>query len=419
MTQIAQPWPAESIRLSWWRWRLPRVLEAEFRRETDAERNQRIRWWHGVGVIVNGFNFLLALWSVPELWQLSVLLYFGVVMPILFVSRHLLAAPLPRWQEMVSSFLPVLATHLALLIMFALSPAFEFPHSMSLLAMGILWIGAPIPMRVPEAVLFVGLAVLLGGAINVVGVVLRDAPFEHPQFVIFSLVVTAMLVVNRLESERRNRQTFLIGLLLRHRAEKLEHANSELEIRSHTDALTGLPNRRFFEEQLAARWEQSALRAAPMAALMIDVDHFKNINDTYGHPEGDRCLAAVAQEIAGSLRNRQDFVARYGGEEFVVLLEADEAEARALAERSRSRISELVIPGLDHSRKPPVTVSIGVAAMYPALSDADPMALIAAADAALLTAKQTGRNRVVVRGETARMRAGTLTRLAPALRSSA
>jgi diguanylate cyclase (GGDEF)-like protein len=109
-------------------------------------------------------------------------------------------------------------------------------------------------------------------------------------------------------------------------------------------------------------------------------------------------------------------VARYGGEEFVVLLEADEAEARALAERSRSRISELVMPGLDHSRKPPVTVSIGVAAMYPALSDADPMALIAAADAALLTAKQTGRNRVVVRGETARMRAGTL---APALRSSA
>jgi predicted signal transduction protein with EAL and GGDEF domain len=219
---------------------------------------------------------------------LSVLLYFGFVMPILFVSRHLLAAPLPRWQEMVASFLPVLATHLALLTMFALSPAFEFPHSMSLLAMSILWIGAPIPLRVPEAVLLVGLAVLLGGAINVIGVVLRDAPFEYPQFVVFSLVVTAMLLFNRLESECRNRQTFLSGLLLRHRAEKLERANAELEIRSYTDSLTGLPNRRFFEEQLAARWEQSALLAAPMAALMIDIDHFKNINDTYGHPEGDR-----------------------------------------------------------------------------------------------------------------------------------
>jgi diguanylate cyclase (GGDEF)-like protein len=419
MTQMTQPSLAESIRLSWWRWQLPQVLEAQFRRETDAERNQRIRWWHGVGVVVNGFNLLLALWSVPELWQLSVLLYFGFVMPILFVSRHLLAAPLPRWQEMAASFLPVLATHLALLTMFALSPAFEFPHSMSLLAMSVIWIGAPIPLRVPEAVLLVALAVLLGGAINVAGGILHDAPFEYPQFVVFSLVVTAMLLVNRLESERRDRQTFLSGLMLRHRTEELEHANAELEVRSHTDALTGLPNRRFFAEWLVTRWEQSALKARPMAALMVDIDHFKNINDTYGHPEGDRCLAAVAQEIARSLRSQQDFVARYGGEEFVVLLEADEAEARALAERTRLRISELVIPGLDHSGTPAVTVSIGVAAMHPALSGANPMALIAAADAALLTAKQSGRNRIVVHTETATVRTGTLAGRPPAVRSPA
>lgn len=132
---MAQPSPADSIHIAWWRWQLPHVLEAQFRRETDSERNQQIRWWHGVGMVVNGINFLLALWSVPELWQLSVLLYFGFVMPIMFVSRHLLAAPLPRLQEMVASFLPILATQLTLLTVFALSPAFEFAHSMSLLAM--------------------------------------------------------------------------------------------------------------------------------------------------------------------------------------------------------------------------------------------------------------------------------------------
>jgi diguanylate cyclase (GGDEF)-like protein len=403
MNQEEQPSPADSIGLSWWRWRLPGALEGQFRRETDAERNRRIRWWHGVGVIVNGINFLLALWSVPELWQLSVLAYFGLVMPILFVSRRLLAAPVARWQEMVASVLPVLTTHLTLLTVFALSPAFEFAHSMSLLAMGIVWTGAPIPLRVPETVLLVGLTLLFGGTINVVGVVLHDAPFAYPQFVVFSLVMIALSLVSRLESERRNRQTFLSGLLLRHRAEELEHANAQLEVRSNTDALTGLHNRRLFEERLAVLWEQSALTATALAALMIDIDHFKNINDTLGHPEGDRCLAAVAQEIVGNLRYQQDFAARYGGEEFVVLMAVDEVEAHATAERIRSRISELAIPGFGPAGQPSVTVSIGVAVMYPARSDASPSALIAAADEALLSAKRTGRNRVVVDGEGGRV----------------
>jgi diguanylate cyclase (GGDEF)-like protein len=420
MNQREQVSPADSIALSWWRWRLPRVLEAKFRRETDAERNRQIRWWHGVGVVVNSINFLLALWSVPELWQLSALLYFGFVMPILFVSRHLLAAPLPRWQEMAASFLPVLATLLALLTVFALSPAFEFAHSMTLLAMVVIWIGAPVPLRVPEAVLLVALALPLGGAINVVGVVLHDAPFAYPQFAIGSLVVIALSLVNRLENERRNRQTFLSGLLLRRRAEELEHANAQLEIRSNTDALTGLHNRRFFEERLPALWEQSALTAAPLAALMIDIDHFKKINDTLGHQEGDRCLAAVAREIARTTRHEQDFVARYGGEEFVVLMAAaNEAEARASAERIRSQISELAIAGLGLSRQQSVTVSIGVAVMHPATSDATPTSLIGAADSALLTAKRTGRNRIVVGEEPAKVRTGTLVTLVPSLRRSA
>jgi diguanylate cyclase (GGDEF)-like protein len=419
MSQGDQPSPVDSIRLSWSRWRLPRVLEAQFQRETDAERNRQIRWWHGVGVVVNSVNLLLALWSVPELWQLSVVLYLGVVMPILFVCRYLLAAPLPRRLEMVASFLPPLATQLALLTVFALSPAFEFAHSMSLLAMVVIWIGAPIPLRVPEAVLLVALTLLLGGAINVIGVVLHDAPFKYPQFVVGSLVVIMVSLVSRLESERRNRQTFLSGLLLRRRAAQLEQANARLEIRSNTDALTGLYNRRAFEERLAVLWEQSALTAAPVAALMIDIDHFKRVNDTLGHQEGDRCLVAVAHEIQRSIRHEQDFVARYGGEEFVVLMaSANEAEARASAERIRSRVNDLAVFG-SGPRQHSVTVSVGVAVMHPAMSDATPAALIASADAALLSAKRIGRNRVVMGEEATELRAGTLITLRPSLRRSA
>jgi diguanylate cyclase (GGDEF)-like protein len=404
MNHAEQPSSEDRMRLSWLGWQLPPVLEAQFRRETDPDRNRRIRWWHGVGVVINSITFLLALWSVPELWRLSVLMYLGLVMPILFVSRYSLAAPAARRQEMVASFLPGLAACLAWLTVFALSPAFEFAHSMSLLAVGIIWIGAPIPLRVPEAMLVVALALLLGGAINVAGAVLHDAPFKHPQFVVFSLVMIALSLVSRLESERRSRQTFLSGLLLRHRAE-------ELEIRSNTDPLTGLYNRRFLEDRLATFWEECALVAAPMAALMIDIDHFKNVNDTLGHPQGDRCLVAVAQEIARNLRRQQDFVARYGGEEFVVLLAADEPEARASAERIRSRISELSIPGFSPSRQQFVTVSIGVAIMYPSRLDATPIALIAAADAALLSAKQAGRNRIVVGGVAAEERVTALERV--------
>ena len=411
--------PADSIRLSWWRWRLPRALEAQFRRETDPERNRRIRWWHGVGAVINSVNFLLALWSVPELWPLSILLYFGFVMPILFVSRHWLTIPLARWRETVASFLPVLATHLSLLTVFALSDAFEFAHSMTLLAMGVIWTGAPIPLRVPEAALLVALALLLGGAINVVGALLHEAPFQYPQFVVFCLAAIALSLVSRLESERRNRLTFLAGLFLRRRAEELESANAQLEIRSNTDALTGVYNRRFFEERLPTLWQQSALTATPIAALMIDIDHFKQINDELGHQEGDRRLAAVAKEIARSTRRDTDFVARYGGEEFVVLMAgADEAEAHDSAERMRSRISDLAIPGFSPSQPRTVTVSIGVAVMHPAMSDAAPSALIGAADAALLTAKRTGRNRVVVAEEGTMVRVGALTRLEPSLRRS-
>jgi diguanylate cyclase (GGDEF)-like protein len=399
MNHGEQPWPADRIRVSWWEWRLPHVLEAQFQRETGSVRNWEIRRWHGVGVVINIINLLLALWSVPELWKLSVVMYFGLVMPILFVSRHWLASPVPRPQEMVASFLPVLATYLAGLTVFALSPDFEFEHSMSLLAMGIIWAGAPIPLRVPEATLLIALALLLGGAINVIGVVLRDAPFHRPQLVVFSLVMIALSLVSRLESERRSRQVFLSGLFLRRRAEELEHANAQLQVRSNTDPLTGLYNRRFLDDRLVALWEESALMAVPIAALMIDIDHFKSINDTYGHPEGDRCLVAVAQEIARNLRSQQDFAARYGGEEFVILMAADEAEARALAEQIRSRISELAIPGFGLARPPFVTVSIGVAVMHPAPSGTTPITLIDAADAALLTAKRTGRNRVVVDGE--------------------
>jgi diguanylate cyclase (GGDEF)-like protein len=146
-----------------------------------------------------------------------------------------------------------------------------------------------------------------------------------------------------------------------------------------TDSLTGLPNRRRFHDAYATNLEDAVAQQLPLALMLIDVDHFKEINDEFGHPAGDDKLREVAQGLRGVLR-ATDLVARYGGDEFVVVApHATRESARALAERMRNA-----------ARECDASVSIGVA-IYP--EDApDQDALISAADAALYRAKQAGRN---------------------------
>lgn len=159
------------------------------------------------------------------------------------------------------------------------------------------------------------------------------------------------------------------------------------ETRAATDALTGLPNRRTVDDEVKRMVARAGRTGSNLAAAMLDIDHFKQVNDTYGHDRGDEQLAAVADTVAASIRGG-DFVGRYGGEEFVVLLpDTDSAGAAQLAEKLRAAISELNLPGL-----PSVTVSIGVSAMPEDATDSGQ--LIRAADRALYLAKSLGRNRV-------------------------
>jgi diguanylate cyclase (GGDEF)-like protein len=129
--------------------------------------------------------------------------------------------------------------------------------------------------------------------------------------------------------------------------------------------------------------------------MMVDVDHFKILNDVAGHAEGDRCLQAIASAVKANIRPGTDLVARYGGEEFVVILAgADRHAALAIAERTRAAIERLGLenPGLTGQRR--LTVSVGVACVRPACSGLSQSQLVQAADEALYVAKQTGRNRV-------------------------
>ncbi|MBJ7521444.1 MAG: diguanylate cyclase [Solirubrobacteraceae bacterium] len=159
------------------------------------------------------------------------------------------------------------------------------------------------------------------------------------------------------------------------------------ESRAATDGLTGLPNRRAFDEALKRMAAQAGRSATPLAAIALDLDHFKSVNDTYGHDQGDEVLAAVGALLRDVIR-ASDFAARTGGEEFVVLAPDTGAEGGvALAETIRAAVRELSLPGL-----PPLTVSVGVAALP---DDATtPSGLLRAADRLLYVAKDHGRDRV-------------------------
>lgn len=175
---------------------------------------------------------------------------------------------------------------------------------------------------------------------------------------------------------------------------ELERANAALRKLAALDGLTGIANRRRFDETIAAEWQRAMRSKMPLSLLLCDIDNFKLYNDALGHPAGDLCLQQTAGALVGCLKRPADLAARYGGEEFAVLLPDTNIDGAArLAESCRARVERL---GLDHpgAECGMVTLSIGVASMVPA-SDSTPGELVANADKALYAAKARGRNRVI------------------------
>ncbi|MDG4555472.1 MAG: diguanylate cyclase [Candidatus Competibacter sp.] len=175
---------------------------------------------------------------------------------------------------------------------------------------------------------------------------------------------------------------------------KLEELNMELRQLANLDGLTGLANRRFFNERYGEEWARAARKRAAIALIMLDVDHFKAFNDSRGHLEGDGCLKQVAGAIKQMVRRPGDLVARYGGEEFIAVLpETDGNGGAHVAENMRAAVENLAIPHEASSVGARVTISLGVASAVPS-PGTDPSGLIKLADECLYQAKHQGRNRV-------------------------
>jgi len=180
------------------------------------------------------------------------------------------------------------------------------------------------------------------------------------------------------------------------RTRELAEANSKLQILSEVDGLTGLANRRKFDRVYRAAWRHACDNALPIAVILLDVDWFKDFNDTYGHQAGDDCLRDVAQTLEQATRRNHELVARYGGEEFVVVLPGLEgADALAVAQRIGQAVENA---GIRHDKGvlgTVVTLSAGVAFCRPVRGQS-PESLLKLADTALYKAKEKGRNQAVL-----------------------
>lgn len=253
--------------------------------------------------------------------------------------------------------------------------------------MGILLVAALAEVILIPAWFAVNAAILLLSLAALLALLYFDhAGTENPLNLAFvAMVVMAFVLAMGGTVQRMRRQTFLVHLRLR-------QANAQLAKLARTDSLTGCANRRQFFELGKLEHERSCRYRHPLTVLFMDIDHFKSVNDRYGHAVGDQVLAAVAVAVGRELR-ASDLLGRLGGEEFVILLpETDAAGGRVVAEQLRQRIADTVVD----AEQGPVTVTASFGIADNSFRPPDFDSLVSAADKALYEAKNQGRNRIAV-----------------------
>ena len=367
--------------------RLEQHYEAD-RRQAHGRRLAVALFWTSIAWIL--FPFVEAL-VVGALAPVVAALHLGLVVPMgLMVARRVWRAPDTASVDTAA----VATTMIATVVTVA-------AHRLDTVTVGsaaVLDLFALVPIvhlavvTRPAARVAV-LGALVGVTIAAMGMFTATTPGQAVAMVAVSILTSAVAVVAGQAVERDLRRAHLARLRSDLAAHRLTHRNVELRHLSHVDTLTGLANRRSLDLRLLEVAEWSRAEGSSIAMVMIDVDHFKQFNDRYGHPAGDRCLAAVAAAARDQIRRKDDLVGRFGGEEFLAVLPgADLNGATRVAERIRAAVEALGIPH-GANRGGVVTVSLGCTAeiLTEGRSIDD---LLGAADEQLYAAKRRGRNRV-------------------------
>ena len=372
------------------------ALETRYRRETGRDRARVLLTQGLIALLAYDFFIVGDYILAPQHLLRAVIVRFGIVTPlVLLISMRMKRSRNAVLIESTASLLCLLGS---VSILYLASGSMSFAVGAQTGLIFVLLV-ANCLLRVEQPYAIVTSAIILLLDAFALGM---DGELAAPQKMfyggIMAWVAILTLTANHTLSRER-RYSYLLQLRGRLQHRLLATANAELLALSSTDRLTGLANRRSYDERLSQLWEAAIRHSEPLSAVMIDVDHFKRLNDAHGHPYGDRVLQRVASLLQEALRGEDDFIARFGGEEFIVLLpNADIEAALKVAERMRVLVQVAGAPALQRESPSSAadlwsTVSCGVATMQPAPAD-EPLHLIAAADAAMYWAKQGGRNRV-------------------------
>src|ERR1700678_978946 len=355
-------------------------LEAEFRRTHFDATLGPIRVNFSLAIVITiAFSAMDAMVLARELNRIPAMIHMWLVIPILLIG---LAASFSEQRQRIYPPLALIAATIlglsvgAIDIIAALGGVSILFPCLVLTAIFIYFMGGLIFYHALAANLVVMFAYLaVGTALQLPG---REFSYDALALVAVNLFGASVVYMH----EKTSRMRFLEAALLR-----------ELVAR---DGLTGIQNRRMFDQHVQRAWQQAVREGERVAVLLIDIDCFKDYNDRYGHQAGDECLRAVALSLSRCARRPMDFVARYGGEEFaVVLYEASREYVAEVLTRIQRSIAELNIPHEASRVASRLTVSIGAAFVLPGASRTHE-GLVQLADEALYAAKEQGRNQVVV-----------------------
>jgi diguanylate cyclase (GGDEF)-like protein len=376
-----------------WLLRFPAELEERFERD---QWDQRASEQRKVGILatilLNLFVFSDFLISPASLGR-SIFYRLGVFTPWAILVLILV----PRRGVMMRELLMLSTIALGSFVVLMASPG-GGPAEIAAAEFGmllVLFFGAlTIALRFPYAVAAAAIVIVQGSIYAA-----REPWLTLPEIFNIDMLTTTsaiLALVSNYKAERGVRMAYLFYMREEHRRRSLAVQNRDLAELSNADGLTGLANRRHFDAGLRDLWETERRDCFPVSLIMLDIDHFKRLNDTFGHPFGDHVLMVLAGILRAHVRTEGDIAARYGGEEFSIILPGQNQEqALKIAERLCREVRATPIVTINSEQTVSITISCGVSTAG-MRAGPSPESLIAAADGALYQAKRGGRDRVCV-----------------------
>jgi diguanylate cyclase (GGDEF)-like protein len=377
-----------------WHWRFgwAAPLEDDFQHHyADRYRSQMV-----LGLAVGALAILVSVFEdflIPiGQREMPLFIRFGLVFPAVLILAFLISRPaLARWQQAILMLSTLGGASAFMLMAFYVSSPLGRIYIDTLMLIQIFGLTL---LRMQFSYAIACVLVIVAGATS--ALLLLDFPGSQSENLIDLMLIffagTLCLVANYM-MERSARLDYLQQRLLEIGQRELEKTNTHLQQLLRSDALTGIANRRHFDVRLDEEFRRAARNRSALALLMVDIDSFKQYNDTYGHQAGDETLVRVAQVLSLFARRPGDVAARYGGEEFSLILPgSNEADALVIADEIVAYVFSQNMPHRSARASDRVTVSIGVAALQAEHETMQAADLVARADQALYFAKSSGRN---------------------------